>query len=198
MSVDAEEDAQGPGEEALLRFSPEEARRGGLVLAPPDEGLTPVLEAACRTLASEGYEVLALRTRWTGEARVDAEHVLRAAELLSGPLFLIGYGVGGEAAFEAFRARRFAAAALYDAPSPEALAAFVEGPLLLNLARAHPLASGPEAAGLSEERPDLKIFPYAAELGFGVREGAEDARALALLRVRQHFHRTLLGRERGA
>lgn len=192
----------GVNEGQTLSWSPGDARRGALLILPGAAGPGQWSDGLGQVFAEEGYEVLILAAHaGQGAAEADLAAVRDALVALSGPVFLLGFAEGAVLAFRAARTIQgvTAAALFYGA------ATLPEGfqrplcPVILHVARGASAEALSSLNPLVEDHPEIVVWFYEAGEGFasgGVRD--HDCATLALLRTRQHFHRSAGLREAGA
>lgn len=200
---------------------PTDARRGGLVAVHDMSGVTGHIRALCGGFADDGYEVLAPslfeRLEPGFEAGHDAEDVatgLRLSEAtpwaqvagdlqacvdaLDGPVFAVGWGWGGTAAWlAACRCEGLAAASgFYGRRIPELLDETPRCPTVLHFGKADPSIPPEIVEQVRTAHPDLPVYLYDAGHGF-MSDRADhhaDSAALSRLRTLQIFHRSAGGR----
>jgi carboxymethylenebutenolidase len=192
--------------------APREARRGGVIVLCDRSGVTPHIRGLCDDFAGGGWECLApsLQERWddgvaaTAGAGADAADFAPvmvgdlkvAIAALSPPVCVLGFGFGGGAAFlAACRCEGLSAAAVF---YPEDVMGFLhETPrtgIALHLARRDPLIGPEDVAAIAAAQPAAALWLYDAGRDFaGSNSAYPDAARLGLLRVRQQFHRAVLG-----
>jgi carboxymethylenebutenolidase len=209
-----------------VHLSPREARRGGLVILAALWGVTPHIRALAATFAEEGWEVLApsLLERWDpGFAVRDVEPERRqrrqvaaeaagwgrdcwrdiqaAVNRLAPPVCVMGFCFGGTAAWSAAcRCDGLAAAAcFYGGHILQDLAETPKCPTVLHFGRHDPLIPLAAVQAIEAAHPDLPIWLYYAGHAFvAPSDHHPESARLALLRTRQHFHRTISAKEAGA
>lgn len=197
------------------RAAPDDARRGGLVVAQEIFGVTDHIRGLAAGFAADGYETLAPslfdRRRPRFQASHDAQGVAlgralseatpweevasdltAAVEALDPPVFVVGYCWGGTAAWlAACRVAGVAAASsYYGRRIPELAGEAPRCPVILHFGRHD--ASIPPAAieAIAAAHPDLPIHVYDAGHGFASDRRADfspDAARLARLRTLQLF-----------
>jgi len=194
-----------------------EARRGGLVLIHEIFGLTEFIRDLARDFAADGFEVLvpALFDRQVrgfaaghdaeglrvGRACSEAapwdavEGDLRACvTALAPPVFVVGYGWGGTAAWlAAARINGVAASsAYYGRRIPELIDEAPGCPLICHFGRTDPSIPVETVQTIRDRYPDLPVHVYEAGHGFASDRRPDhvaDAARLARLRTLQLFHR---------
>lgn len=186
---------------------PADARRGGLVLLHDGWEIGAHVRALAGAFAEAGFEV-ALPFLFEGldisGARQDAfeaagwgeaclPQVRAAADLLAGPVSVLGLSFGGTVAWLA--AGRLSGLSAVSSLSGGHVARWLdEGPrcpTILHFGKHDAMIPPADVQRISEAHPDLPVWLYDAGHGF-CTPGAEydpDAAHLAMLRTRQLFHR---------
>lgn len=201
-----------------------EARRGGLIVMQEPFGVTEHLRELAAGFAEDGYEVLApslFDRRAPGfHAGHDAEDAagrpsqarpwnevagdLQACvDALAPPVFAVGWGWGGTAAWlAACRCEGLAAAsALYGRRIPELVDETPRCPVILHFGRPDPTLPSETVELIRERHPELPVHVYDATPGVASDLSADptpDAARLARLRTLALFHRAAGGRDHGA
>ena len=192
------------GSEVLgFRTRPSDARRGGLVLIPHSVVAGALTDELALGFAKDGYEVLAPSAlRPTAGEATDWQEVrasLQACiEALAPPVFCLGYGWGGAAAWlAACHCTGVSAASCF--PDKHILELIDETPLCptsLHVGRADPNFSAEETAAIAERHPEIPLHLYDAGEDFasGGGRGQSDAARLSYLRTLALFSRHGVGR----
>ncbi len=193
------------------RLAPGDARRGGLVVLHELAVATAHLSSFALGFADDGYEVLvpALADRIAppllqpgGEAadwRRTLGDIQAAIDALPPPVFLIGLGWGGTAAWmAAARCAGVSAASCFCTGVAARSEETPRCPTILHIGRRDPLIPPEDLETAAARHPELPIWLYDAGHGFMGAEGyVEDAARLARLRTLQLFHRATARGEAG-
>jgi carboxymethylenebutenolidase len=205
------------------RASPEDARRGGLVLIQEIFGVTDHIRGLADGFAADGYEVLAPslfdRLEEGFAAGYDAAGVAKgrqysaatswdqvesdlaaAIAALPPPVFVVGYCWGGTAAWlAACRCDAVAAvSSFYGRRIPELIGEVPRCPIILHFGRRDPSIPHDTVETIAAAHPEIPIHLYDAGHGFASDRGADcsaDAGRLARLRTLRLF--TMNGGGRG-
>lgn len=203
------------------RTAPTDARRGGLVLLHDRFGVTDTIRGLAAAFAADGYETLTPslfdrhRPGVEAEARPEggsqgqdlseattwnevASDLTVAVTALAPPVFVVGYGWGGAAAWlAACRVPGIAAAsAYYGRRIPELLGDAPACPLILHFGRDDTSIPPETVATIADAYPDMPLHIYDAGEGFasdGRSHYQADAARLASLRTLQLFARQGVG-----
>jgi carboxymethylenebutenolidase len=196
--------------------SPMEARRGGVIVLHAIWGVTPHIRSLCDDFAEHGYETVAPslfdrfergfpatevdesarerrlsyaeHIRW-GEDVLDA--VDAAAAALALPVSVVGFGLGGTAAWlAACRLEQLASASCFY--GPHTVWFREERPrcaTMLHFGKMDRLIPLEEVEAIAEAQPELPIYLYDAGHAFMEAGGlAADAARLAWLRILRLLH----------
>jgi carboxymethylenebutenolidase len=208
------------------RASPDDARRGGLVICHAIWGVTPHLRELADGFAGDGYEVLvpslfdrqqrgfaerdtdpARQARQNGLAEASGwglevlDAVQAAIDALAPPVFAVGFCFGGNVAWlAAARAQGLSAVVAFYGGQ---IAAFLDEtpkvPTILHLGKADPLIPPADVEAIRRAHPDLPVYMYDAGHAFVAPNGFhEDSARLARLRTLALFARNGGGRGEGA
>lgn len=197
------------------RATPEDARRGGLILVHEIFGVTADIRALADGFAADGYEVLAPslfdRARPGFEVGYDATGVAEgkrvseaapwdevagdlqaAVKALAPPVFVVGYCWGGTAGWlAACRCDQVAAvSSFYGRRIPELAGETPRCPIILHFGSRDASIPPSVVEGLRVAYPDMPIHVYDAGHGFASDRAADFSAAaarLARLRTLQLF-----------
>jgi carboxymethylenebutenolidase len=197
------------------RAPPEDARRGGLILAQEIFGVTEHIRELADGFAADGYETIAPslfdRQQRRLEAGYDTDSVALgrrlseaapwdevAADLeacvaaLAPPVFVTGFCWGGTAAWlAACRCEGVAAASgFYGRRIPELMSETPRCPIILHFGRRDATIPPATVEAIAAAHPDIPIYLYDAGHGFVSDRRADydaDAARLARLRTLQLF-----------
>ncbi len=198
--------------------SPDDARRGGLVVVQEIFGVDESIRALCDGFAVDGYEVLAPafydRQERGFEAGDDAGGIAKgrlysqaapwdqvqgdlqaAIDALKGPVFVVGFCWGGSAAWlAACRCDGLAAASCYYGRRiPELIAETPRCPTILHFGKRDLTIPPDVVEQIRDAFPELPVFVYEAGHGFASDRRADhapDSARLARLRTLQLFSRS--------
>lgn len=199
---------------AAYRAAPKEARRGGLVILHAIWGVTPHLRELADTLSEQGYEALVPSLLDRFQERLGAGPDANASDIFSlsdwgarcvpdvqacidaleGPVFIMGFCLGGTVAWLAAGQCDGVAAAscFYGGHIVRHLDQGLRCPTILHFGKKDHLIPLADVERIVEARPDLPVFLYEASHAFvapGDRHEPDSAK-LAMLRTLQHFHRS--------
>jgi carboxymethylenebutenolidase len=207
---------------AAYHAPPNDARRGGIVLAQEIFGVTDHIRELADGFAEDGYEVIAPaffdrleRGFAAGYTPGDIEKGRRYSEetpwdqvqgdlqaaivALAGPVFVVGYCWGGTAAWlAACRCEGVSAAScFYGRRIPELVHETPKCPTILHFGRSDPTIPPEVVEFIVEAHPEVPVYLYEAGHGFASDRRADyhaDAARLARLRTLQLFQRSGGGR----
>ena len=194
-----------------------EARRGGLVILHAIWGVTPHLRELAGEYAEIGYEVLvpslfdryqrgfaeansdpALASRQMGYGEATRwglevlDAVQAAIDALQGPVFVMGFCIGGTTAWlAAQRCEGVAAvASFYGGQITLYLDDAPKAPTILHLGKADELIPPRDVEAIRAAHPDLPVYMYEAGHAFVAPNGYDESAArLSKLRTLAHFTR---------
>jgi len=201
------------------RATPDDARRGGLVVLHAIWGVTPHIRELCDELAGQGYEAIApdllhrfgpgfpevnidpamqaLRSSYGEAAGWGADlmgEVQAAIDALEPPVFAMGFCFGGTVAWlAACRCEGLSAVScFYGGGIADHRDETPRRPTILHFGKTDPLIPLSEVEAIEAAHPDLPIWLYDAGHAF-VAPGENhrpDAARLAMLRTLQLFQRS--------
>lgn len=203
------------------RVGPTDARRGGLVVIQEIFGVNDHIKDVCDSFAADGYECIApaIFDRQQREFEVGYDSagmaagrklamamdwttllsdVQAAIDALAGPVFIVGYCLGGTVAYAAAcRLTGLSAASCYYGGAVERFAGETpKVPTILHFGRTDAHIPMDMVERIRAAQPELPVHVYDAGHGFNCDRRPDfdqDSADLARLRTLQLFHRAASG-----